>query len=118
MSVARKGKTYEEIFGKEKAAELKKKRASQMAAQNRAKAGSKLSEETRLKMSSKIWITDGYRDKRHLKTEAIPENWRRGRSNGVKKKGDPFFSDEEAKAKARVTKINRYGDPNYNGSNN
>lgn len=77
MSEKRKGKTYEEIFGKEKAKELREMRRNQIP-HNKGKTGTPISNETRMKMREKIWITDGVVDARILFSDVIPDGWRRG----------------------------------------
>lgn len=116
MSKKRKGKTYEEIFGEEKAKELKQKRKKQ----ERVNKGVAMSNEQKKKISDakkgkRIWITNGIDDKMIEKTKKIPCGWYRGRTNHVASTETTSFTTKETKEKIKKTKLEKYGDENYNG---
>lgn len=113
MSSIRKGKTYEEIFGTEKAKELIEKRRKQIP-HNKGKPAKPLSEETKNKMRGKIFITNGNIDRKINIDELIPDGWRKGRTNGVPNSENTLFKKEDIKVKIKKTKLERYGDENYN----
>lgn len=83
MAKARKGRTYEEIFGYEKAKELREARRNQQAWNK----GTKTPEEHVMKAKESrkgmFFITDGISDRKVRTEDDIPEGWRRGRTNGV-----------------------------------
>jgi len=86
MANVRKGRTYEEIFGTEKAKELKEERRKQKR-WNKGKTkynndsikeyGEKISKAK----SNGIWITNEIEDK-YISDKIIPGGWRKGRTNG------------------------------------
>ncbi len=116
MSSIRKGRTYEEIFGPEKAKELREKRKQQIP-HNKGKPAKPLSEESRNKMRGKIFITNGIIDQKINIGELIPAGWNRGRTNGVSNSENTSFKKEDTKIKIKKTKLERYGDENYTNYN-
>lgn len=88
MSIVRKGKTYEEIFGNEKAKKLKKDRKNQKSwNKGKTKNDNEIIKEYGKKVSQAksngIWITNGIEDKYISgKTKMIPEGWKNGRTKG------------------------------------
>lgn len=116
MSKNRKGKTYEEIFGEEKAKELKEMRRNQ----TRHNKGVPFTEEQKKKISDskkgQRWITDGIDDKKLKKDEEIPHGWSLGRTNGVATSETTSFKNPETVKKIKKRKLERYGDENYNNS--
>lgn len=116
MSEKRKGKTYEEIFGEEKAKLLKEKRKKQA----KPNKGIAMSKEQKKKISDtkkgkRMWITNGLDDKMIEKTKKIPCGWYRGRTNHVASAETTSFARKETKEKIKKTKLEKYGDENYNG---
>jgi hypothetical protein len=116
MSNIRKGKTYEEIFGPEKAKEMIEKRKKQTP-HNKGKTGSCLSEDTKQKMRNKIFITNGIIDRKIDTNECIPFGWTRGRTNGGSNSENTSFKREDVKIKAKKTKLEKYGCENYTNPN-
>lgn len=116
MSKIRKGRTYEEIFGAEKSKELIEKRKTQIP-HNKGKVGNPLSEETKRKMREKFFITDGINDKKINIADEIPPGWRKGRTKGISRGEKSNFKNENTKIKIKKTKLERYGDENYNNPN-
>jgi hypothetical protein len=112
MSYIRKGKTYEEIFGLEKAKKLIEKRKQQIP-HNKGKPAKPLSEESRNKMKGKFFITNEIIDRKINVGELIPDGWRKGRINGVSNSENTSFKREDTKVKIKKTKLERYGDENY-----
>jgi hypothetical protein len=113
MRNVRKGRTYEEIFGPEKAKELIEKRRQQVP-HNKGKPGKPLSEKTRNKMKEKFFITNGIIDRKISVGEKIPDGWKKGRINGVANSENTSFKNEDTKIKIKKSKLERYGDENYN----
>lgn len=116
MSNIRKGKTYEEIFGEEKAKELKQKRKSQTPHNKGKKTDPSIIEKTKNSLKGFFFITNGVIDKKIKDENLMPDGWRRGRTNGVSNSENTSFLREETKIKIRKTKLERYGDANYNNS--
>jgi hypothetical protein len=88
MSKIRKGKTYEEIFGNEKAKKLKEDRKKQNAwnkgkTKNDSESIKRYGEKISEVKSNGFWITNGIEDKYISDTsKIIPDGWRNGRTNG------------------------------------
>jgi hypothetical protein len=88
MSIVRKGRTYEEIFGIEKAKELREARRNQNAwnkgkSKNNDKSIKKYGEKMSKIKSGGYWITNGIEDKYISDaTKIIPKGWKNGRTNG------------------------------------
>ena len=91
-----KGLTYEEIYGEEKAKELRKRRSESMSKTRKKQVseskpnpmlGKKQSQSVidAIKLARKksigkfFWITDGTNSKKHPVSEPIPEGFRKGR---------------------------------------
>lgn len=83
MSVHRKGRTYEEIFGEEKAQELKEKRRQQKIWNKGQKMPEEMVSKAKEGLKGLFFITDGVKDAKVKTEEEIPNGWRRGRTNGV-----------------------------------
>lgn len=81
MSKVRKGKTYEEIFGVEKATELREKRRKQTAWNRGQKTDIAHVKKAKASRAGLFFITDGFED-RKIRGE-IPKGWRKGRTNGT-----------------------------------
>jgi hypothetical protein len=94
MSVAKKGKTFSPEhranqsaarkgennpnYGKSPSPETREKQSAAMKGRTPHNKGKSHSSETRAKMSGKMWITDGNTNHRILKTNIIPEGFRKG----------------------------------------
>lgn len=114
MSVNRKGKTYEEIFGEEKAKELREMRRNQKPHNKGKKADPEWVRKSKESMKGLFFITNGVEDRKIKDESLIPEGWKKGRTNGVANSQNTSFKREDVKIKSRQTKMERYGDPNYN----
>jgi hypothetical protein len=84
MRVARKGRTYEDIFGEEKAKELRESRKAQRAWNKGKETDPKTVAKLKESIKGMFFITNGIEDRKVKHESDIPEGWRRGRTNGVK----------------------------------
>lgn len=116
MANVRKGRTYEEIYGEEKAKELKEKRILQVPYNKGKKTDQIYVEKAKASRKGLFFITNGIIDRKIKDEKYIPDGWRKGRTNGVRNSKNTAFIKEETKEKIRKTKLKRYGDENYNGS--